>query len=115
MGATVTGPDGRPRCSWCQAAPEFFDYHDKEWGYPVGDDQRLFEKLCLESFQSGLSWRTILAKRENFRAAFQGFDYNKVAGFTDRPMSSACCKTQASSAIAARSKRWSITPRVRRS
>ncbi|WP_171180198.1 DNA-3-methyladenine glycosylase I [Ruegeria sp. HKCCD8929] len=83
MSATVTGPDGRPRCSWCQAAPEFFDYHDKEWGYPVGNDQRLFEKLCLESFQSGLSWRTILAKRENFRAAFHGFDYDKVAEFTD--------------------------------
>ncbi|MEX0365724.1 MAG: DNA-3-methyladenine glycosylase I [Ruegeria sp.] len=83
MSATVTGPDGRPRCSWCQAAPEFFDYHDNEWGYPVGNDQRLFEKLCLESFQSGLSWRTILAKRENFRAAFLGFDYDKVAEFTE--------------------------------
>ncbi|MEX0319742.1 MAG: DNA-3-methyladenine glycosylase I [Ruegeria sp.] len=83
MSATVTGPDGCPRCSWCQAAPEFFDYHDNEWGYPVGNDQRLFEKLCLESFQSGLSWRTILAKRENFRAAFHDFDYEKVAEFTE--------------------------------
>jgi DNA-3-methyladenine glycosylase I len=81
MTTTVPGPDGRPRCRWCAAAPEFFDYHDREWGYPVADDRRLFEKLCLEGFQSGLSWRTILAKRENFRAAFQGFDFDKVARF----------------------------------
>ncbi|WP_282118495.1 DNA-3-methyladenine glycosylase I [Ruegeria atlantica] len=80
---TVLGPDGKPRCAWCQAAPEFFDYHDQEWGYPVGDDQRLFEKLCLESFQSGLSWRTILSKRENFRKAFKAFDINAVAAFDD--------------------------------
>lgn len=79
----VDGPDGKPRCFWAGSAPEFFDYHDTEWGYPVGDDQRLFEKLCLESFQSGLSWRTILAKRENFRAAFAQFDFNKMALFDD--------------------------------
>ncbi|MDH5778546.1 MAG: DNA-3-methyladenine glycosylase I [Gammaproteobacteria bacterium] len=84
MSKTTKGPDGKPRCSWCAIAPEFFDYHDKEWGYPVKDDIRLFEKLCLESFQSGLSWRTILAKRENFRKAFHGFDFNKVAKFTQR-------------------------------
>lgn len=84
MSTTVTGPDGKPRCRWCEAAPEFFAYHDKEWGFPVSDDIRLFEKLCLESFQSGLSWRTILAKRENFRAAFAGFDFNQVARFTER-------------------------------
>jgi DNA-3-methyladenine glycosylase I len=84
MTDTTKGPDGKPRCSWCSAAPEFFDYHDKEWGFPVIDDQRLFEKLCLESFQSGLSWRTILAKRENFRAAFHDFDFNKVARFNQR-------------------------------
>ena len=83
MSKTIDGPDGRPRCAWCAAAPEFFDYHDREWGYPVGDDIRLFEKLCLESFQSGLSWRTILAKRENFRAAFCGFDFHKMAGFDE--------------------------------
>lgn len=76
-----TGPDGEPRCKWSGAAPEFLDYHDKEWGFPVADDTRLFEKLCLESFQSGLSWRTILAKRENFRAAFAGFDYANIAEF----------------------------------
>ncbi len=81
MSKTVRGPDGRLRCGWCAAAPEFWDYHDREWGFPVGDDHRLFEKLCLESFQSGLSWRTILAKREHFRAAFEKFDFRKVAKF----------------------------------
>jgi len=84
MGKTIKGPDGKLRCSWCSAAPEFFEYHDTEWGYPVDDDIRLFEKLCLESFQSGLSWRTILAKRENFRAAFHHFDFEKVARFTQK-------------------------------
>ena len=83
MSSTVLGTDGKPRCSWCSAAPEFFDYHDKEWGFPEGDDIKLFEKICLESFQSGLSWRTILAKRENFRVAFHGFDFNKIAKFTE--------------------------------
>ena len=84
MSTTIAGPDGRPRCRWCAAAPEFFHYHDTEWGFPVADDRRLFEKLSLEGFQSGLSWRTILAKRENFRAAFLGFDFERVAGFTER-------------------------------
>lgn len=84
MKKTITGPDGRERCRWCDAAPEFFKYHDNEWGFPVRDDIRLFEKLSLEGFQSGLSWRTILAKRENFRKAFEGFDFNKVAKFTQR-------------------------------
>ncbi|MEJ2632201.1 MAG: DNA-3-methyladenine glycosylase I [Acidihalobacter sp.] len=84
MSATIPGPDGQPRCRWCEAAPEFFAYHDAEWGYPVSDDRRLFEKICLEGFQSGLSWRTILAKRENFRAAFHGFDFDKVALFTEQ-------------------------------
>lgn len=83
MSMTVPGPDGRPRCRWCAATPEFFAYHDREWGFPVVDDIRLFEKLCLESFQSGLSWRTILAKRENFRAAFASFDFRKMALFGD--------------------------------
>ncbi|GAB5559258.1 MAG: DNA-3-methyladenine glycosylase I [Synoicihabitans sp.] len=72
------------RCSWCGDIPEFVPYHDEEWGFPVGDDIRLFEKICLEGFQSGLSWRTILNKREAFRAAFAGFDYQKVAKFTAR-------------------------------
>ena len=83
MSQTIPGPDGKPRCRWCAAAPEFFAYHDTEWGFPVDDDRRLFEKLCLESFQSGLSWRTILAKRENFRAAFCNFDAKKIAGFAE--------------------------------
>lgn len=84
MSTTILGPDGKPRCRWCAAAPEFLDYHDREWGFPVSDDRHLFEKLSLELFQSGLSWRTILAKRENFRAAFHGFDFDKIAGFDDR-------------------------------
>lgn len=83
MNSTVAGPDGKLRCGWCSASPDFFDYHDKEWGFPVDDDIRLFEKICLEGFQSGLSWRTILAKRNNFRAAFAGFDFNKVAQFNE--------------------------------
>ncbi len=83
MSATIPGPDGEPRCRWCAAAPEFLAYHDAEWGFPVDDDRRLFEKLSLEGFQSGLSWRTILAKRENFRAAFHGFDFNRIAAFTE--------------------------------
>jgi len=86
MRTTIPGPDGRSRCSWCSAAPEFLDYHDTEWGFPVADDQHLFEKLSLESFQCGLSWRTILARRENFRAAFHDFDFNKVARFTARDL-----------------------------
>ena len=82
--STIPGPDGKPRCRWCAIAPEFLPYHDGEWGFPVSDDRRLFEKLCLEGFQSGLSWRTILAKRENFRAAFHHFDFDKVARFGAR-------------------------------
>ncbi len=81
---TILGQDGQPRCGWSGAAPEFPDYHETEWGFPVDDDQRLFEKVCLESFQSGLSWRTILVKRENFRAAFDGFDFNKVAHYNEQ-------------------------------
>jgi DNA-3-methyladenine glycosylase I len=81
---TFKGPDGGHRCRWCGGAPEFLDYHDREWGFPVRDDRRLFEKLSLEGFQSGLSWRTILAKRANFRAAFRDFDFDAVARFTQR-------------------------------
>jgi len=80
----IVGPDGKPRCRWCSAAPEFQAYHDTEWGFPVNDDHRLFEKLSLESFQSGLSWRTILCKRENFRTAFHDFDFDRIARFTQR-------------------------------
>ena len=84
MSTTIVGPDGKSRCRWSAAAPEFLHYHDSEWGFPVGDDHRLFEKLSLEGFQSGLSWRTILAKRENFRAAFHQFDFDRIARFTGR-------------------------------
>ena len=83
MSQTLPGPDGRPRCRWCVGTPEYLAYHDTEWGFPVRDDRRLFEKLCLEGFQSGLSWRTILTKRENFRAAFHNFDFDKVAEFDE--------------------------------
>lgn len=83
MNHTLPGPDGRPRCRWCIGTPEYLAYHDTEWGFPVRDDRRLFEKLCLEGFQSGLSWRTILMKRENFRAAFANFDFDKVAEFCE--------------------------------
>ncbi len=84
MSTTIPDSDGKPRCRWCGAAPEFLHYHDTEWGFPVDNDHRLFEKLSLEGFQSGLSWRTILAKRENFRAAFHGFDFDRIARFTQR-------------------------------
>jgi DNA-3-methyladenine glycosylase I len=80
----LPGPDGRPRCAWCTATPDYVAYHDTEWGFPVADDRRLFEKLCLESFQSGLSWRTILTKRPAFRAAFQAFSIDRVAAFGPR-------------------------------
>lgn len=80
---TDAGPDGRPRCRWCLSTPQYLAYHDEEWGFPVADDRRLFEKLCLEAFQSGLSWRTILEKRENFRAAFHGFDFHRMARYTE--------------------------------
>ncbi len=72
------------RCSWCGDDPLYVAYHDEEWGFPVHDDRRLFEKICLEGFQAGLSWRTILGKREAFRRAFAQFDYERVARFTAR-------------------------------
>ena len=78
------GPDGRLRCSWGLSAPDYVRYHDEEWGFPVADDRRLFEKICLEGFQSGLSWLTILRKRDAFRSAFAGFDFGRVARFGPR-------------------------------
>ncbi|MFI4928388.1 MAG: DNA-3-methyladenine glycosylase I [Burkholderiales bacterium] len=85
MSATSPGSDGLPRCSWCAGAPPgYVAYHDHEWGFPVSDDQRLFEKVSLEGFQSGLSWRTILAKRDSFRVAFKRFDFREVARFGER-------------------------------
>jgi len=79
----ITGADGKARCWWCGDDPLYMDYHDHEWGKPVYDDVRLFEKICLEGFQAGLSWITILRKRENFRAAFDGFDFNKVQHYSE--------------------------------
>jgi len=73
--------DGLQRCRWCEATPAYRHYHDHEWGFPVTDDRRLFEKLCLEGFQAGLSWLTILNKREAFRKAFAGFDAERMARF----------------------------------
>jgi DNA-3-methyladenine glycosylase I len=81
MSGLIEGPDGKMRCAWHANQPDYLHYHDHEWGRPVADDHRLFEKICLEGFQSGLSWLTILRKRENFRRAFAGFDFAKVAAF----------------------------------
>lgn len=77
----IVGADGMMRCFWPGELPDYLAYHDNEWGVPVSDDLRLFEKICLEGFQSGLSWLTILRKRENFRAAFDGFDFHRVAQY----------------------------------
>jgi DNA-3-methyladenine glycosylase I len=73
------GEDGVPRCGWGASTPDYRAYHDQEWGFPVDDDYKLFEKLCLEGFQAGLSWLTILRRRDGFRAAFHDFDYHRVA------------------------------------
>ena len=83
-GGATRGDDGVVRCWWSDGDELYRHYHDTEWGRPVGDDHRLFEKLCLEGFQSGLSWLTILRKRENFRAAFRSFDIERVARFNAR-------------------------------
>lgn len=80
-GLPAPGPDGLLRCPWSLSSADYLRYHDEEWGRPVRDDTGIFERLCLEAFQSGLSWLTILRKRENFRLAFRGFDIEAVAGF----------------------------------
>lgn len=77
-------PDGKTRCAWCGDDAVYVAYHDREWGFPVREDRRLYEKVCLEGFQSGLSWLTILKKRANFRTAFAGFDFARVARFGKR-------------------------------
>ncbi len=84
MAELVIGADGLARCAWGASAPEYVDYHDNEWGRPVRDDNGLFEKITLEAFQSGLSWLTILRKREAFRKAFRGFAVDKVARFGEK-------------------------------
>ncbi|MFF7170246.1 DNA-3-methyladenine glycosylase I [Streptomyces pseudovenezuelae] len=80
-GTALTGPDGAPRCPWALSTPDYVAYHDEEWGRPVHGDDALYERLSLEAFQSGLSWITILRRREGFRAAFAGFEIAKVATF----------------------------------
>ena len=80
----VVGEDGNTRCWWHGGADDYREYHDFEWGWPVDEDRGLFEKICLEGFQAGLSWITILRKRENFRAGFANFEFEKVARFTDK-------------------------------
>ncbi|MEU2230332.1 MULTISPECIES: DNA-3-methyladenine glycosylase I [Streptomyces] len=82
-GEAIPGPDGRLRCPWGLSTEDYVAYHDEEWGRPVHGDDALFERLCLEAFQSGLSWITILRRREGFRKAFSGFRIADVAGFTD--------------------------------
>jgi DNA-3-methyladenine glycosylase I len=84
MSNTKKGPDGLMRCRWAADIPEFLEYHDTEWGFPLHDDRGLFELICLEGFQAGLSWRTILTKRENFRTAFRNFDFDRIARFSVR-------------------------------
>ena len=84
MTALAEGQDGKVRCWWGVSTPDYVAYHDDEWGRPVSDDRGIYEKLTLEAFQSGLSWLTILRKRENFRAAFDGFDFERVADYDDR-------------------------------
>jgi len=79
----LTGDDGNERCWWHGGLEDYQRYHDTEWGWPVDEDRRLFEKICLEGFQSGLSWLTILRKRDAFRAAFANFEFDKVAEFTE--------------------------------
>ena len=81
MNGVADGPDGRPRCPWALGTPDYLDYHDHEWGRPLHGERELFERLTLEAFQSGLSWLTILRKRENFRRAFDDFEIEQVAGY----------------------------------
>lgn len=83
MNDLFLGPDRAYRCRWCASTQEYLTYHDLEWGFPVSDDIRLFEKICLEGFQSGLSWRTILSKRDNFRRAFLDFDFRELIRFSE--------------------------------
>ena len=100
----VVGEDGVARCWWADSAPDYRGYHDREWGFPVADDGRLFEKLSLEGFQAGLSWLTILRKREAFRRAFAGFDFAMVARFGERDVERLLGDAR-SSATAGRSRR----------
>ena len=90
----ITGEDGADRCWWCGDDPLYVAYHDREWGFPVSEDTRLFEKICLEGFQAGLAWITVLRKRDAFRRAFAGFDFQKVARFTEADVERLVCDEQ---------------------
>ena len=87
-GGVEAGPDGEARCPWALGTPDYLDYHDHEWGRPLHGETELFERLTLEAFQSGLSWLTVLRKRENFRRAFDGFEVERVAGYGDAEIES---------------------------
>jgi len=118
MEGLMTGEDGLVRCRWHGGLDDYMRYHDTEWGFPVHDDIRLFEKICLEGFQSGLSWLTILRKREAFRACLlytSPSPRDRRSRSSTRRISSACSATRASCAIAARSSRPSTTPAARSS
>ena len=114
MSGLGEGSDGRLRCSWGLSAPDYVAYHDEEWGRPVTDDRGIYEKLTLEAFQSGLSWLTILRKRDNFRAAFDGFDFERGCRPTAMGTWSASWPTRASSGTGPRSTRRSRTRGRRR-
>jgi len=106
----LTGEDGVSRCWWCGEHADYIAYHDDEWGRPTADDNRLYEKLCLEGFQAGLSWLTILRKRENFRRAFKDFDFEKVARFrsssVERLLKDAGIVVRLNRPSTTRSERW---------
>mgnify|MGYP003694097183 CR=1 FL=1 len=97
------GPDGLLRCPWAMSAPEYLAYHDDEWGKPVTSVQGIYERMTLEAFQSGLSWITILRKRENFRRAFAGFQPERVSAFTEDDIARSAERSRASSVTAPRS------------
>lgn len=114
MSNALALPADVQRCSWCGTLEDYCRYHDEEWGFPVADERRLFEKLCLEGFQAGLSWLTILRKRENFRKAFANFDIEKVARFGERDIER-LLGDAGIVATAARSRPPSTTPSARAS
>jgi DNA-3-methyladenine glycosylase I len=117
--ALSDGSDGRPRCWWGASTPDYEAYHDEEWGRPVRDDRGLYERMVLEGFQSGLSWLTILRKRENFRAAFANFEIENVAKFGDGDIAPAIANAKAAAAMHADGRSlteliWSFAPTGRR-
>jgi len=108
---TVNGTDNKPRCRWASADPLYEHYHDTEWGRPLKDDQALFELLTLEGCQAGLSWITVLRKREHYRKVYDGFDPARIARYTPAKLAKRAGRPPASSGTAARSTRASATPK----